>query len=113
MSCGILSRIFTTERVPDMLVEFTMNLTDNRIIMLLINLVMIVLGMLMDDGSAIVLSTPLLLSIATSIGVDSVHYAAIMGVVWARIWSPRPAVQCSIWAHRSPSNIFSLHGCPT
>ena len=81
MSCGILSRIFTTERVPDMLVEVTMNITSNKtLILLLINLVMIILGMLMDDGSAIVLSTPLLLPIATSIGVDPVHYAAIMGV---------------------------------
>lgn len=81
MSCGILSRIFTTERVPDMLVEVTMSITsDKTLILLLINLVMIILGMLMDDGSAIVLSTPLLLPIATSIGVDPVHYAAIMGI---------------------------------
>ena len=81
MSCSILSRIFTTERVPDLLVNATMNLTSNKtIILLMINLVMVVLGMLMDDGSAIVLSTPLLLPIAKSIGINPVHYAAIMGV---------------------------------
>lgn len=81
MSCGILSRIFTTERVPDMLVNATMSLTTNKTaILLLLNLIMVILGMLMDDGSAIVLSTPLLLPIALSIGVDPVHYAAIMGV---------------------------------
>ena len=81
MSCGILSRIFTTERVPDMLVDITMRITTNKtLILIMINIVMIVLGMLMDDGSVIVLSTPLLLPIATSVGVNSVHYAAIMGV---------------------------------
>lgn len=81
MSCGILSRIFTTERIPDMLVDLTMSITTNKtLILLLINLVMVILGMLMDDGSAIVLSTPLLLPIALSIGVNPVHYAAIMGV---------------------------------
>lgn len=81
MSCGILSRIFTTERVPDMLVNATMSLTTNKTaILLLLNLIMVILGMLMDDGSAIVLSTPLLLPIALSIGVNPVHYAAIMGV---------------------------------
>ena len=81
MSCGILSRIFTTERIPDLLVSVTMSLTTNKaLIMLMINIVMVILGMLMDDGSAIVLSTPLLLPIALSIGVNPVHYAAIMGV---------------------------------
>lgn len=81
MSCSILSRIFTTERVPDMLVDLTMRLTTNKtVVILMINLVMIILGMLMDDGSAIVLSTPLLLPIAREIGIDPIHYAAIMGV---------------------------------
>ncbi len=81
MSCQLFARILTTERVPDMLLNRVMSLTDNRvIIILMLNLVMIVLGMLMDDGSAILLSTPLLLPIATSIGIDPVHYAAIMGV---------------------------------
>ena len=81
MSCQILSRLFTTERVPDMLVDLTMSITNNKaVILLMINVVMVVLGMLMDDGSAILLSTPLLLPIAKAIGVDPVHYAAIMGV---------------------------------
>lgn len=81
MSCQIFARILTTERVPDMLLEKVTGITDSSIIIiLLINLVMIILGMLMDDGSAILLSTPLLLPIAQAIGIDPVHYAAIMGV---------------------------------
>ncbi|MBQ0079486.1 MAG: TRAP transporter large permease [Eubacterium sp.] len=81
MSCAILSRIFTTEHVPDMLVRMTLGITDNKVIILLmLNIVMVILGMLMDDGSAIVLSTPLLLPIAVSIGINPIHYAAIMGV---------------------------------
>ena len=81
MSCMILSRVFTTENVPNALVQMTQSITTNPImIMVMINIVMVILGMLMDDGSAIVLSTPLLLPIALSIGVDPVHYAAIMGV---------------------------------
>lgn len=81
MSCQILSRLFTTERVPDMLVDLTMSVTTNKtIILLMINVVMVILGMLMDDGSAILLSTPLLLPIAEAIGINPVHYAAIMGV---------------------------------
>ena len=64
-----------------MLVDLTMSITTNKtVILLMINLVMVILGMLMDDGSAILLSTPLLLPIAEAIGVDPIHYAAIMGV---------------------------------
>lgn len=80
MSCGILSRIFTTERIPDMLVSLASGMHSKFLVILMINVVMIILGMLMDDGSAIVLSTPLLLPIALSVGMDPVHYAAIMGV---------------------------------
>lgn len=81
MSCAILSRIFTTEHVPQLLVETAQSISSSPIvIMIMINLVLVVLGMLMDDGSAIVLSTPLLLPVAMSIGIDPVHYAAIMGV---------------------------------
>ncbi len=80
MSCGILSRIFTTERIPDMLVSMASGLHSKFLVILMINVIMIILGMLMDDGSAIVLSTPLLLPIALSVGMDPVHYAAIMGV---------------------------------
>lgn len=80
MSCGILSRIFTTERIPDMLVSMASGLHSKFLVILMIIVIMIILGMLMDDGSAIVLSTPLLLPIALSVGMDPVHYAAIMGV---------------------------------
>lgn len=81
MSCQILSRIFTVERVPEMLVELTLSITTSEtLILLMLNVVMIILGMLMDDGSAILLSTPLLLPIAKSIGIDPIHFAAIMGV---------------------------------
>ena len=38
------------------------------------------MGMLMDDISVVVLTTPILLPIIAKLGVDPVHYAAIVGV---------------------------------
>ena len=38
MSCAILSRIFTTERVPDMLVNVTMNITTSKTPIILITI---------------------------------------------------------------------------
>ena len=50
------------------------------IILLMVNLVMILIGMLMDDISGLLLSAPLLLPIVTSVGMDPVHFAAVLGV---------------------------------
>ena len=41
---------------------------------------MIMIGMLMDDISGLLLSAPLLLPIVTSVGMDPIHFAAVLGV---------------------------------
>ena len=47
---------------------------------MLINLFMVILGMLMDDVSGILLGTPILLPLVVKLGVDPIHFTAIMGV---------------------------------
>lgn len=77
----LLSRIFITEDVPGMLTSTLLSITDNTIILLLmINLFLIVIGMLMDDVSAVLLSTPILLPLVVELGIDPIHFAAIIGV---------------------------------
>ncbi|MCF6409108.1 TRAP transporter large permease [Pseudalkalibacillus salsuginis] len=77
----ILSRIIIMENVPDTLMELLFKITENQLLlMLLINLFLIFIGMLMDDVSAVLLSTPLLLPIVVNLGVDPIHFAAIIGV---------------------------------
>jgi TRAP-type C4-dicarboxylate transport system permease large subunit len=46
----------------------------------MLNVFMIITGMLMDDVSGVLLSTPILLPVAVEIGVDPIHFAAILGV---------------------------------
>ena len=41
---------------------------------------MVIIGMLMDDGSAITLCTPILLPLVTELGISPIHFAAIIGV---------------------------------
>ncbi|NDL67528.1 TRAP transporter large permease [Anaerotalea alkaliphila] len=66
-------------RVPQMLSGMINNFTDNKIVILLIiNLILILLGMIMDMGSIIIITTPIFLPIAMSIGVDPVHFGIIM-----------------------------------
>ncbi|WP_028584759.1 TRAP transporter large permease [Desulfogranum mediterraneum] len=77
----MLSQIFVMEDVPQALVEGVFNITQNRVLLLiLINLLLFFVGMIVNDVTAIILIAPLLLPLMEAIGVSPVQFAAIMGV---------------------------------
>jgi C4-dicarboxylate transporter, DctM subunit len=76
----ILSRIYVMENIPQRLIEGIKGVSENKVaILLMVNLFLIVVGMLMDDFSGTLMSTPLLYPLMQSIGVHPYHFAAIMG----------------------------------
>lgn len=76
---GSFGWVLSYLKIPDMVVSAVLNMTSNKIVILmLINIVLLVLGMIMDMSSIIIIATPILLPIATSIGVDPVHFGVIM-----------------------------------
>ncbi len=78
---SMLSRYFIYEDLSGTLVQIIYMFTHNKnVILLMMNVFMIIMGMLMDDGSALLLSTPILVPIAKEIGVSPIHFAAILGV---------------------------------
>ncbi|ATW27025.1 TRAP transporter large permease [Candidatus Formimonas warabiya] len=80
-SVMILSRLYTMENLPQKIIELFTAISSNKmVIMLMVNLFMIIMGMLMDDVSSVLLTTPILLPVVTHIGVDPIHFAAILGV---------------------------------
>ncbi|NLY19752.1 MAG: TRAP transporter large permease subunit [Tissierellia bacterium] len=80
-SVMILSRLYISENLPQMILGFLTSISDNPIIiMLMVNVFMVILGMLMDDTSATILATPILLPVVTAIGISPIHFAAILGV---------------------------------
>tara|TARA_B100000029_G_scaffold73671_1_gene65452 strand:- start:26 stop:1318 length:1293 start_codon:yes stop_codon:yes gene_type:complete len=77
----IVSRFLIFEDIPGLAKTLVFSISDNPIVILLmVNLVMILIGMLMDDISGLLLSAPLLLPIVTSVGMDPIHFAAVLGV---------------------------------
>lgn len=81
LSSQIFGRILVMQKVPDKLVSMFSSVGSSPIvIMLMLNVIMMIVGMLMDDGSGIMLCTPLLLPIAQSVGYHPIHFAAILGV---------------------------------
>ena len=80
-ACSVLSRIYIMEDVPQLLLEVLYSISTNKyVILLMLNVFMVVLGMLMDDCSACVLATPIMIPIIQEIGVSPVHFAAIVAV---------------------------------
>jgi tripartite ATP-independent transporter DctM subunit len=77
----MLSRIYVMERLPSMIMDFLGSISTNKnVILLMLNIFMIIIGMIMDDVSAMLLCTPILLPVVTSLGVHPIHFAAIIGV---------------------------------
>ena len=77
----ILSRLYIMEDLPTQILNLLMAVSTNRYaILFMINIFMIIIGMIMDDVSAVLLSTPILLPIILKLGFSPVHFAAIVGV---------------------------------
>jgi tripartite ATP-independent transporter DctM subunit len=77
----INTRILVFEQLPQEIAKGIMQVSDNKIIILLvINLFILVIGMIMDDISGTVLSASLLFPVMQELGVHPLHFAAILGV---------------------------------
>ena len=81
LAVQILSRLYMTENLPNMILGALTSISDNNyIILLMINIFMVIMGMLMDDCSCTILLTPILYPIMMELGIHPLHYAAILGV---------------------------------
>jgi tripartite ATP-independent transporter DctM subunit len=74
-----LSWMLSFENIPQIISEGLLGLTESRIaILLLMNLILLVVGTFMDMTPAVLIFTPLFLPIATSLGIDPVHFGMIL-----------------------------------
>ena len=75
------SRILTLMNVPQAVAAWMTGTFNNKIIVLLvINLILLVVGMVMDTSPAILILAPIFLPIVEAFGVDPVHFGIIMVV---------------------------------
>lgn len=77
----ILSRIYIMEDVPSRILNVLRSISDDKyVILFVLNIFMIIIGMLMDDTSAVLLCTPILVPVVIQLGISPIHFAAILGV---------------------------------
>jgi tripartite ATP-independent transporter DctM subunit len=66
-------------QMPAKITTFFLTLSDNKyVILMLINIMLLVLGCLMDMAPLILICTPILLPVVMRLGVDPVHFGMIM-----------------------------------
>lgn len=71
--------VLTSERIPQAIANAMLSLTENRYVLLLMfNFILLGVGTFLNPSAAIVLLTPILLPVLTSVGVDPVLVGIIM-----------------------------------
>ncbi|HPF87473.1 MAG TPA: TRAP transporter large permease [Candidatus Limiplasma sp.] len=69
----------TRLHVPDLAAQFILGVSDSRIVIaLMLNAILLLLGCIMDMAPIILITTPILLPIATSIGIDPIQFGIMI-----------------------------------
>jgi tripartite ATP-independent transporter DctM subunit len=77
----MLSQTYVVLQIPQLIVKAVFSLTtDKTMILVLINLLLLFVGMIVNDVTGIILVAPLLLPLAQAIGLHPIQYAAIFCV---------------------------------
>lgn len=78
---SMVTRVLDILAVPVIFTTAILGLSTNKyVILLLINVLLVILGMLMDNITAMLLIVPLLLPTITAIDVDLIHFGAFFAV---------------------------------
>ncbi len=78
-AAGVLGVILALEQVPQQIVQALLTVSDNKYVVLaIIMLALLVLGTVLEGIALLVILAPLLLQIATKLGVDPVHFGVIV-----------------------------------
>lgn len=76
---ALFSWIIAAERVPAMIADLFASLSGDRHVFLALVIALLVLfGTVLEPSSAIIILTPVLLPIAVKLGIDPVHFGAVM-----------------------------------
>jgi len=76
---SLFSWLLSSEQIPQKIAIAMLSITDNKYILLfLINIILLITGMFIDSGPAIILLAPILAPVASSLGVNITQFGLIM-----------------------------------
>jgi TRAP transporter, DctM subunit len=105
VASSVLNWTLAYSKLPGMLAEFLLSITDSPVVFLLITLVLLLLvGMPLDPVPAIIIITPVLLPAALSYGIDPVHFGVVT-VLTLTLGLATPPVGASLFVAMSISKV--------
>ncbi len=76
---SVFTYIVTYENIPDWIAANVLAITDNKwVLLLLINLLLLLVGMFIDQTPALIMLVPIILPLASQLGINLVHLGVIM-----------------------------------
>lgn len=77
-SAKVFGYYLTLERIPQMITELLMNMTESPFLLLMvINLLLLFVGMFLEGGAALVILAPLLVPAVKAVGIDPIHFGMV------------------------------------
>ena len=74
-----MSWVMSYENIPQNISDVLLNVSDNKIVILLIiNLILLFVGIFMDMTPAVLIFTPIFLPVVTEMGMDPIHFGIVM-----------------------------------
>ena len=79
VSASVFGQYLSWVNIPKIVATAILNLTSNKYVFLMLcNLVLLVMGMFLEGGACLMITTPLLLPVAQKLGVDTIHFGLVM-----------------------------------
>lgn len=76
---NVFGWILVTEHIPQTIAQTVLSVTDNRyLVLLFVNLILLFFGMFMETIAALIILFIPLLTLATAVGVDPLHFAVVV-----------------------------------
>ena len=78
-AAGIFGRVLTLGQVPQQLSDAILSIADNRVtVLIIVNIILLLIGCVMDGGAALIILAPLMLPIVEQFGVDPIQFGVII-----------------------------------
>lgn len=76
---NILGWTLALDQIPQLIANTLLSLTQNKyVFLLLLNIILLLVGMVMETFAAVIILVPVLLPAATSLGIDPLHFGLVM-----------------------------------
>lgn len=79
VAANVFGQYMTWEGIPGLISKALLSITSNKYLMLfIINCILLIVGMFMEGGAAMIILAPLLIPVVNTMGVDLVHFGLII-----------------------------------